>query len=112
MSDFLLDLGPEFVGSPLEFIEPLARLTRNLRQLLRPKDNQGQEEQEDRLRKTHASSYCRSWKSGNRLRASFGRRRGAGRAWAAALQQRIPRSVGPAKKNADSRDDNAVQGSG
>ena len=65
MGNFLLDLGLEFVRGALEFIQRLAHLAGDLRQLLGPKDDEGQKEEEDRLRKTHASSYCHSRKSGN-----------------------------------------------
>jgi len=65
MGNFLLDLGLEFVRGALEFIQRLAYLAGDLRQLLGPKDNERQKEEEDRLRKTHAPSYCRTRKSGN-----------------------------------------------
>jgi len=54
VSDLLLDLRLELVGSPLEFIQILADLAGDLRQLLWPENDQGQEEQEDRLGETHA----------------------------------------------------------
>ena len=53
MSDLLLDLRLELVGSPPEFIQVLAHLAGDLRQLLWSKDDQGQEEQEDRLGKAN-----------------------------------------------------------
>ena len=53
MGDLLLDLGLELVGSALEFVEVFADLAGNLRQLLGPKDNEGQKEQEDCLGETH-----------------------------------------------------------
>src|SRR5579863_3616228 len=65
MGDFLLDLRSKLIGGALEFVECFAHLTRDLRQLLRPKNDQGQKEEEDRLGKTHAPSYCPSQKSGN-----------------------------------------------
>src|SRR5579863_579195 len=65
MSNFLFDLGLELVRGALELVERLAYLAGNLRQLLGPKDDEGQKEKEDRLGKTHAPSYCRSSKSGN-----------------------------------------------
>ena len=52
--DFLLDLGLELVRSPPELVHPFAGLSRDPRQLLRPKDDKGQQEQEDRFGKTHA----------------------------------------------------------
>ena len=55
--DLLFDLRLEFVGRTLEFVQVLAHLARDLRQLLRPKDDEGQKEQEDRLRKTHADHH-------------------------------------------------------
>src|SRR5580704_4568962 len=51
--DFVLDLRPELVGSAAELVESLAHLAGDLRQLLGPKDDEGQKEQEDRLGKTH-----------------------------------------------------------
>src|ERR1035438_3877278 len=53
MRDFGFDLLSELVGSTAEFGEQTSRLTGDLRQLLRPKDDQGEEEQKDRLGKTH-----------------------------------------------------------
>ena len=47
--DLRLDLRLEFVRGTLEFIERLANLATDLRQLLRPKDDQGQQEDEDHL---------------------------------------------------------------
>src|SRR5579859_4709265 len=54
MSDLLLDLRLEIVGGAAELVHELADLAGDLRQLLGPEDNQGQKEQEDRLRETHA----------------------------------------------------------
>ncbi len=54
MSDLLLDLRLEFVRGPPEFVQRFAHLAGDLRQLLGPKDDERQEEQEDRLGKTHA----------------------------------------------------------
>jgi len=54
MSDLLLDLRLEFVRSPPEFVERFADHAGDLRQLLGPKDDEGQEEQEDRFGKAHA----------------------------------------------------------
>src|SRR5208283_4422224 len=53
VADLMLDLRLEFVGSAAELIQRLAYLAGNLRQLLGPKDDEGQKEQEDRLGKTH-----------------------------------------------------------
>jgi hypothetical protein len=50
----LFDLRFKFVRRTAEFVEHLADLARDLGQLLGPKDNQGQKEEEDRLRKAHA----------------------------------------------------------
>ena len=54
VSDLLLDLRLEFVGGALEFVQVFANLAGDLRQLLGPKDDQGQKEQKDRLGKAHA----------------------------------------------------------
>src|SRR6266851_2420206 len=54
MGDLLLDLGLELVGGTPEFVEGAAHLAGDLGQLLRPEDDKGQKEEEDRLRKTHA----------------------------------------------------------
>src|SRR3981081_2108387 len=48
-----LNLGFELVRGSAELIQSLAHLTSDFRQLLGPKDDQGQEKQEDGLRKTH-----------------------------------------------------------
>ena len=47
--DLRLDLRLEFVRSTLEFVEGLADLATDLRQLLGPKNDQGQQEDEDHL---------------------------------------------------------------
>ena len=47
--DLRLDLRLEFVGRALEFVERLADLATDLRQLLGPKNDQGQQEDEDHL---------------------------------------------------------------
>ena len=47
--DLRLDLRLELVGRALEFVERLADLAADLRQLLGPKNDQGQEEDEDHL---------------------------------------------------------------
>src|SRR2546425_855757 len=47
--DLRLDLRLEFVGRALEFVERLADLAADLRQLLGPKNDQGQEEGKDHL---------------------------------------------------------------
>src|SRR5258708_3543113 len=52
--DLLLDLGLELVGGTPEFVKGAPHLAGDLGQLLRPKDDEGQKEEEDRLRKTHA----------------------------------------------------------
>src|SRR5271169_966932 len=54
MSDFLLDLRLEFIRGALKFVQVLPNLACDFRQLLGPKDDESQEEQEDRLGKTHA----------------------------------------------------------
>src|SRR5271165_145712 len=54
IGNFLLDLRLEFVRRAPEFGQCLAYVAGDLRQLLGPKDDEGQEEQEDRLGKTHA----------------------------------------------------------
>lgn len=53
MSNLLFDLGFEFIRGATEFGEGLADVTCDLRQLLRPKDDQGENKQEDRLGETH-----------------------------------------------------------
>ncbi len=58
VGNFLLDLRLELVRGALEFIQCLAHLPGDLRQLLGPKDDERQKEKEDRLGKTHAPSYC------------------------------------------------------
>jgi hypothetical protein len=52
--DFGLDLGLEFVGGALEFVERLSDLASDLRQLLGAEDQQGQDENESGVAKTHA----------------------------------------------------------
>src|SRR5205807_1364038 len=47
--DLRLDLRLELVGRALEFVERLADLAADLRQLLGPKNDQGQQEDEDHL---------------------------------------------------------------
>ncbi len=53
VGDLGFDLRPEFVRGAAQFREKLSRLTSHLRQLLRPKENERQEEQEDGVGKTH-----------------------------------------------------------
>src|SRR5271154_4269424 len=53
MGNLGFDLRPELVGGAAQFGEKLSGLTSHLRQLLRPKENESQEEQEDRVGKTH-----------------------------------------------------------
>lgn len=53
LADFGLDLRLELVRSPLELVQHLADLTCNPRQFLRPEEQQGENEQYDRVRKTH-----------------------------------------------------------
>src|SRR2546423_3571933 len=57
LGDLLLDLRLEFVGGTAKFVHELADLARDFRQLLGPKDDEGQEEQEDRFRKTHTGHH-------------------------------------------------------
>jgi len=52
--NLLFDLRLELIRSSLELVHVLANLARDLRQLLGPEDDQGQQEQEDRLGKAHA----------------------------------------------------------
>src|SRR5579871_2981423 len=54
--DLLFDLGLKLVGGTAKFVHEFADLAGDLRQFLRPKDNQGQEKEEDRLGKTHRDS--------------------------------------------------------
>jgi len=53
LCDFRGNLRFELIRSALKLIERFADLTCNLWQFLGPKDEQGQEEQEDGLGKTH-----------------------------------------------------------
>ena len=53
MGDLGFNLRLEFVRSAAQFGKQTSSLPGDLRQLLWPKYNQGQEEQEDRLGKTH-----------------------------------------------------------
>jgi hypothetical protein len=55
--DLRLNLRLEFVGSTLEFVERLADLAADLRQLLGPKNDQGQEEDEDHLWETEIHEF-------------------------------------------------------
>src|SRR6516162_4567668 len=55
IGDLRLDLGPEFIRSPLQLVESLPHLPSNLRKLLRSKHQKRQEEQEGHLRKTEHS---------------------------------------------------------
>src|SRR5277367_638263 len=57
-----IDLRAKLVGRPAQLGQKLSRLARNLRQLLRPKDNQGQHKQEDGLGETHAPIIMRERK--------------------------------------------------
>src|SRR5436309_532573 len=52
LRDFGLDLGFEFVRSPLELVKRPANLPANLGQLLGPEKDQGKKEQENHLWKT------------------------------------------------------------
>lgn len=52
--DFLFELHFEFIGGAAELVDELSGLAGDLRQFLGPKDDERQEEQEDRLGKTHA----------------------------------------------------------
>jgi len=63
--DFCLDLSFEFVGGAFEFVECLSYLAGDLWQLLGPEDQQGQEEEEDRLRKIHGLIIAERVGSGN-----------------------------------------------
>jgi len=53
MCDLGFDLRLELVGGAAELGEQPSGLTSHLRQLLRPEQNQGQEEEEDCVGKTH-----------------------------------------------------------
>jgi len=65
MRDFGFNLRSELVGGTAKFGEQTSGLTGDLWQLLRPKDDEGQEEQKDRLGKTHGFIIMRSAKGGN-----------------------------------------------
>ena len=54
LRNFGLDLRLEFIGSPLEFGQGLAYLTGDAGQLLRTKKQQRQNEQNNRVGKTHS----------------------------------------------------------
>ncbi len=56
VGDFCFDLRLEFIRGATKFSEQTSGLTSHLRQLLRSKKNKGQEEEEDRVGKAHASS--------------------------------------------------------
>ena len=56
LRDLRLDLGLELIRGAPELVERLAHLPRNLRQLLRPKDEQGQKEQEDQSPRSPCAS--------------------------------------------------------
>ena len=51
--DFGLDLGFEFVGGALEFVEPLPHLAGDLRQLLGAEDQQSEDKNESGVAETH-----------------------------------------------------------
>ena len=53
VGDFCFDLRSELVRGAAQFSEKLPGLTSHLRQLLWPKENERQEEQEDGVGKTH-----------------------------------------------------------
>src|SRR5580704_13216783 len=55
MRNLRFDLALELIRSPSQLIQYLAHLPRDLRQLLRPKNQQGQKEKKDGLRKPHGS---------------------------------------------------------
>ena len=57
LRDLLLDLRLEFVRGTAKFIHKFADLAGDFRQLLGPKDDEGEEEQEDRFRKTHKGHH-------------------------------------------------------
>ena len=57
MRDFRFNLSFEFIRGPLKFVERLADLASNLRQLLGPEDDQGQQEDEDHLWKAQVHKF-------------------------------------------------------
>ncbi len=65
MGDLSFDLRFEFVGGAAQFGEQLSGLTGNLRQLLWPEYDQGQEEEKDCLGKTHGLIIMRECAGGN-----------------------------------------------
>src|ERR1022692_4618105 len=65
VGNFGFDLRLELVGGAPQFGEKLSRLTSHLRQLLRPKENERQEEQEDRVGKAHGLIIMPRSKGGN-----------------------------------------------
>ena len=65
VGDLGFDLRLELVRGAAEFGEKTPGLTSHLRQLLRPKENERQEEEEDRVGKTHGLIIMRDCKGGN-----------------------------------------------
>src|SRR5579872_1801594 len=57
LRNLAFDLGFELVRGAAELIQRLSYLARNLRQLLRPKNDQSQKKQEDCLREAHATHH-------------------------------------------------------
>jgi hypothetical protein len=55
--DLGFNLGLEFIRGPLKFVERLADLASDLRQLLGPEDDQGQQEDEDHLWKAQVHNF-------------------------------------------------------
>ena len=65
VGDLSFDLRLELVRGAAQFGEQASGLTSHLRQLLRPKKNEGQEEKEDRVGKTHGFIIMRQSQGGN-----------------------------------------------
>src|SRR5258708_7764862 len=68
MRDLSFDLRSELVRGAAQFGEKASGLTSHLRQLLWPKKNEGQEEQEDGVGKAHGLIIMRAGDSGNAAR--------------------------------------------
>src|SRR5258708_8512131 len=66
--DLSFDLRSELVRGTAQFGEKTSGLTSHLRQLLWPKKNEGQEEQEDRVWKAHSLIISRAGDRGNAAR--------------------------------------------
>jgi hypothetical protein len=71
VGDFSFDLRPELVRGAPQLGKKASGLTSHLRQLLRPKENEGQEEKEDGVGKTHGFIIMGKCKGGNAAQRSL-----------------------------------------